>query len=53
LQHLFYRNVMEWWDVRDDTLSVLTAFAVFYLCGACTTAFKAPRSAPESRQKGD
>lgn len=53
LQHLLYRNVMEWWDVRDDTLSVMTAFAVYYLCRACTTAFKAPRSAPESRQKGD
>lgn len=29
LQHLIYRNPLEWWDVRDDTLAVLVAFAVY------------------------
>ncbi len=31
LQHLLYRNVMEWWDVRDDTLAILAAFALYQL----------------------
>ena len=34
LQHLIYRNPMEWWDVRDDTLTILAAFALYRLVGA-------------------
>jgi len=29
LQHLIYRNVMEWWDVRDDALAILAAYALY------------------------
>ena len=29
LQHLIYRNPMEWRDVRDDTLAILAAFALY------------------------
>jgi hypothetical protein len=35
LQHLIYRNAMEWRDVRDDTLAVLIAFAIYRLCDLC------------------
>jgi hypothetical protein len=31
LQHLMYGNVMEWWDVRDDALAILTAWALYRL----------------------
>jgi peptidoglycan/LPS O-acetylase OafA/YrhL len=31
LQHVVYGNVMEWWDVRDDTLAVLGAVFVYYI----------------------
>jgi hypothetical protein len=31
LQHLIYRNGMEWWDVRDDTLAILAAFGLYQL----------------------
>ena len=31
LQHLIYRNPMEWHDVRDDSLAVLAAFALYRL----------------------
>jgi hypothetical protein len=31
LQHLIYRNPMEWWDVRDDAFAVLGAFAIYRL----------------------
>jgi hypothetical protein len=31
LQHLIYRNPMEWRDVRDDTLANLAAFALYQL----------------------
>ena len=41
LQHLLYRNPMEWWDVRDDVLSVLAAFALYHFLGA-----PKPASAP-------
>ena len=34
LQHLIYRNAMEWWDVRDDTLAILAAFALYQLTKA-------------------
>jgi hypothetical protein len=34
LQHLMYRNVMEWWDVRDDFLAVLVVFGLYRLIGA-------------------
>jgi type II secretory pathway component PulK len=29
LQHLIYRNPMEWWDVRDDGLAILAAHAIY------------------------
>jgi hypothetical protein len=29
LQHLIYRGPMEWWDVRDDTLAIFFALAVY------------------------
>ena len=28
LQHLIYRNPMEWWDVRDDSFAIFAAFAL-------------------------
>lgn len=31
LQHLIYRNRMEWWDVRDDALSAVAALALLAL----------------------
>jgi hypothetical protein len=34
LQHLMYRSVMEWWDVRDDLLAVLAVFGLYQLIGA-------------------
>jgi hypothetical protein len=34
LQHLIYRNPMEWRDVRDDTLAILAAFALYHLVEA-------------------
>jgi hypothetical protein len=41
MQHLLYRNPMEWWDVRDDTLAVLAAFALYRLAVICRTVFGA------------
>jgi hypothetical protein len=38
LQHLIYRNRMEWFDVRDDGLAILAAFALYHLTGACKAA---------------
>ena len=38
LQHLIYRNSMEWLDVRDDGLAILAAFALYHLAGACKAA---------------
>jgi hypothetical protein len=29
VQHLIYRHPMEWRDVRDDTLAILAAFALY------------------------
>ena len=34
LQHLIYRNPMEWFDIRDDGLAIFTAFAIYRLTGA-------------------
>ena len=34
LQHLIYRNAMEWHDVRDGALAILAAFALYRLTGA-------------------
>jgi len=31
LQHMIYRNPMEWWDVRDDTFAVVLAFLVMHI----------------------
>ncbi len=38
LQHLIYRNVVEWRNVRDDTLAVLTAFALYRLSATAKAA---------------
>jgi hypothetical protein len=35
LQHLIYRSPMEWWDVRDDGLAILAAFAVYQVIHRC------------------
>lgn len=34
LQHLIYRNPMEWRDIGDDGLAILAALALYYLTGA-------------------
>jgi hypothetical protein len=34
LQHLIYRNPMEWYDVRDDGLAILAALALYRLSGS-------------------
>jgi len=34
LQHLIYRNALEWRDVVDDGLAILAAFALYRLTGA-------------------
>ena len=34
LQHLIYRGALEWWDVRDDTLAILVALALYRLTRA-------------------
>ena len=34
LQHLIYRNPLEWRDVADDALAILLAFALYRLAGA-------------------
>ena len=31
LQHLIYRNRMEWWDVRDDSLAAIAAVLLLLL----------------------
>jgi hypothetical protein len=41
LQHQMYRNPIEWWDVRDDFLAVLAAFAGYQF-------ILAPKPAPAS-----
>ena len=33
LQHLIYRNHLEWHDVADDGLAILVAFALYRLTG--------------------
>jgi hypothetical protein len=48
LQHVIYRNAMEWRDVRDDTLAVFMAFTLYHVAGVCKAALRAARSAPES-----
>jgi hypothetical protein len=46
LQHLIYRNAMEWRDVRDDALAIVVAFALYRLAGtykaAVVSAFSTP-----------
>ena len=49
LQHLVYRNPMEWRDVRDDTLAVLAAFALYRSAGICRTVFAATVAPPSPR----
>jgi hypothetical protein len=44
VQHLVYRNPMEWRDVRDDTFAVLAAFALYQLAGTCRAVFAATRA---------
>ena len=34
LQHLIYRNAMEWRDVRDNALAILVALVLYRLTGA-------------------
>ena len=34
LQHLIYRNHLEWRDVADDALAIFLAFALYRLTGA-------------------
>jgi len=34
LQHLMYRNCLEWRDIGDDGLAILAAFALYHLTGA-------------------
>lgn len=46
LQHLIYRNAMEWRDVRDDALAIFAGLVLYKLGGACKTAFVAARSTP-------
>jgi hypothetical protein len=41
LQHLIYRNPMEWRDTGDDGLAILVAFALYQL-----TAARKPRADP-------
>jgi hypothetical protein len=41
LQHLIYRNSLEWWDVRDDSLAVLAAFVGYQF-------ILAPKPAPST-----
>ncbi len=50
LQHLFYRNVMEWWDVRDDTIAVLVAVVLHRLGRGI---FKITRRVRDSREERD
>jgi hypothetical protein len=46
LQHLIYRNAMEWRDVRDDALGVIVAFTLYRLASTRIATFLASRSAP-------
>lgn len=48
VQHLVYRKPMEWWDVRDDSLAVLTAFVLYRLAGIGCTLFANMRCEEES-----
>ena len=43
---------MEWWDVRDDTLAVLAAFALYRLAGYLRACFRrhALRSGVRNRE---
>jgi hypothetical protein len=34
LQHLLYRNYIEWRDIGDDGFAILAAFALYHLTGA-------------------
>jgi hypothetical protein len=34
LQHLIYRNPLEWRDIADDGVAILVAFALYRLTGA-------------------
>ncbi len=46
LQHLIYKNSMEWLDVRDDSVAFLASLILYRLGAACKAAFLAPRSSP-------
>jgi VanZ family protein len=46
LQHFIYRNAMEWHDVRDDSLAIIAAFALYRVAGICKAAFPATRPTP-------
>jgi len=44
LQHLTYRNPMEWWDVRDDALSAAAAVFLILLARSAVGRFRLHRS---------
>ena len=46
LQHLIYRNHLEWRDVADDGLAILLAFALYRLVGA-----RKPRPGPRPQRR--
>ena len=48
LQHLIYRNAVEWRDVRDDTLAILAAFALYRLARSSKAVLMPTRSTPNA-----
>jgi hypothetical protein len=44
LQHFMYRNAMEWHDVRDDLLAILTGLVLLRAAGLCKIVFRAVRA---------
>jgi hypothetical protein len=44
LQHLIYRNTMEWRDVRDNALAILVTFALYRLTAAGKIVTKAVKA---------
>jgi hypothetical protein len=48
LQHLIYRNAIEWRDVRDDSAAVGAAFTLYCLAIACKVTFTTSIANPAS-----
>ena len=44
LQHLIYRDRMEWWDVRDDSLAAIGAVLLILLARCATGPLLRPRA---------